>query len=143
MREKPPYYDNLVHFMADPSDTRTIKQFSADNSIHPDTVYLFKRTHGNELNQAVISIRPLYQEKMRQRAMKAVFANIDKSHLDRKLALQLTGDLIERSEVQQTLSIEEKRAKAKALMAMLSDKLVSPSSDKTIEKDKDNKDNVL
>lgn len=125
---RPPYFDSLVAFMADPTDTRTIKQFAADNNIHPDTVHQFKRKHGEQLYQAVDSTRAHYIPKLREEAFKAVFSNINKNHLDRKLALQLTNDLIERSEVKQSLSIEEKRERAKALMAMLSDKLASQKS---------------
>lgn len=125
---RPPYFDSLVSFMADPSDQRTYKQFAADVNVHEDTIHAFKRKHSKVLYEAVDSIRAQLIPKMREHAWKSVFANINKNHLDRKLALQLTNDLIERSEVKQSLSIEEKRERAKALMAMLSDKLASQKS---------------
>lgn len=127
--ERPAYFEELVAFMADPTDQRTVKQFAADMNVHEDTIHAFKRKHGDVLYAAVDTSRAQMIPKLREHAYKAVFANINKNHLDRKLALQLTNDLIERTEQTVKLSPEEKREKAKALMAQLSEKL---SQEKTI-----------
>lgn len=149
---RPPYFENLVKFMADPTDTRSIQDFAKDNDIDYTTVYQYKRRHPEILEQAVSSIRSQYIMKLADPALRAVFANINKNHLDRKLALQLAGLLIERSEVKQTISAEEKREKAKALMAKLSERLGTQSPipmpdtiaipiDNTADKDK-KQDNI-
>src|SRR5579864_3397646 len=127
--ERPPYFEAMVEFMADPTDQRTIKQFAADVGVHEDTIHAFKRKHSDVLYQAVEIARAQMIPKMRIQSWKAVFANINKNHLDRKLALQLTGDLIERSEVQQTIKPEEKRERAKALLAQLSERFTDKPID--------------
>lgn len=127
--EKPPYFDNLVQFMADMSDTRTIQQFADENGIHRDTITKFKRNHMDVLNIAIESARALYIPKLRQAAYQALYAKLSKSDLALKLALQVTGDLVEKSEVKQSYSIEEKRERAKALMAQLSEKLGNKPND--------------
>lgn len=133
--DRPPYFEALVAFLADPTDERTTKQFALDNGVHEDTIYAFKRKHSTALYSAVDATRAQYIPKLRLEAYKAVFSNIKKNHLDRKLALQLTNDLIERSEVSQKLTPVERRAKIAAIMSQLSDKL----TDKVI----DSKDNQV
>jgi hypothetical protein len=134
---RPDYYDNLIAFMADPSDQRTNKQFCADNHIVEETLYQYLRNHGDQVYAEVDSVRIKYIPKIRLAAMRAILANINKSFNDRKLALQLIGDLIERTEnVNTNLSPADKRAMIADLLTKLSEK-VDPASNKKAEKPKD------
>lgn len=120
---RPPYFDLLVAFMADASDQRTIKQFCIDNHLSEDTIYQYKREHKDILFTTVDNVRAKYIPEIRLEAMKAVFANIKKNFNDRKLALQLTGDLIEKTENTQIIrSPEEKRARIDELLSKLTHK---------------------
>ena len=128
-REKdwlPEYFDNLVSFYADPSDQRTFKKFCEDNGYNDATINQYKRVHGDILWPAVDSVRAKYIPRIRTEAYNSVFANIKKSFNDRRLALQLCGDLIERSEISNTIKTpEEKRAAIELLMSKLSEKVDS------------------
>lgn len=121
---RPPYFDALVAYYADPSDQRTLEAWCEENGVTPNTIHAYKRNHPVELWTAVDNTRSVYIPKMRREAFNAVFANIKKSHLDRKLALQLTNDLIERSSTnEKALTPQEKRELAADLLAKLSAKL--------------------
>ncbi len=95
---RPDYFDLLVAYYADPSEQRTIKKWCEDNNLSEDTIHQYKRNYHSTLFDAVDNVRQKYIPQIRLAAMRAVFANINKNFNDRKLALQLTGDLIERSE---------------------------------------------
>lgn len=118
---RPEYFDNLVEHLANPLDQRSVAQFAKDNNISEGTVYDYKRIHSEELWNAVAIVAPKYKAEIRSTLYKSVIANMKKSFNDRRLAAQLIGELVERSEVASTIKTpEEKRARIAEIMSKLS-----------------------
>lgn len=118
---RPAYYWDLVNFFADASDQRTLKQFALDHGVAEDAIHSYRFRHDAEIYADVEKLRAKYIPKLRAHAWKSVFANVAKNFNDRKLALQLTGDLVETTRTSLELKTpEEKRAAIAQLMAGLS-----------------------
>lgn len=130
--ERPPYFDNLVAFLADPADERTIKQFAEDNGIHPDTVHLFKRKHSEVLYKAVDSVRAQYKPQIKIAAYKRLFKQLNKTDFALKLAFQVVDELTEKQEVTTSFkSPEEKLQQAQELIKILSDRFNAGKQEKS------------
>ena len=129
---RPEYYGALVEFYANPADNRTLKQFAIDNGIAEDTVHQYKRRHLDEINADVAKLRDRYKPALRIAALKALFNRINKSDLAIKLAFQLTGDLIERTESKvEYMTPEDKRARIAQLLADIASKNKDNSEEKS------------
>jgi arylsulfatase A-like enzyme len=78
------------------------------------------RDHEQTFWSTVERVRSKYISKIRTQAYKSLYANISKSHLDRKLALQLIGDFVEKTEVTtDPKTQEEKKARVAELLQRL------------------------
>lgn len=118
---RPPYFQALVAFYADPSEQRTLKAFCQEYGVAENTVCVYKGKHSAELWEAVDNVRRLYIPKLRTEAFKSLFARIKKSDNAIKLALTVTRDLIELSESTTVLKTPaEKRAAIEAVITKLS-----------------------
>lgn len=118
---RPNYFDILVDFYADPTEQRTFRMFCIENKLSEDTVFQYMRVHADLFWRHVDTSRAKHNSKLRHAAYRAVFANISKSFNDRKLALQLLGDFVERTQdMAPVRTPEEKRAAIAELLAKLS-----------------------
>ncbi len=112
---RPDYFNDLVEYYADPSETRTIKAFAEEHGVIGDTIHTYVKKHGKELFEVVDKVRSLYIPRIRSAALAAVFRNVNKSFNDRRLALQYTGDLVERVMSDSTIRTPEEKRKRIAL----------------------------
>ena len=111
-------FEALVAYYADPTDQRTLKDISAAAGLDESTVHEFKTRHARTIFRAVDACLTASIPRLRAAAFKTLFQRMGKSDAALRMALQVTQDLVERSEVQQTiLTPQEKRERIAGLMS--------------------------
>lgn len=127
---RPAYYQDLIAYLANPADQRTQKEFAEDHGVAHGTIVSYLCNHRQELCEMADKMRPRYLSQLRMAAFKNVYAALKSSYQDRRLALQLTGDLVEQTKTDLNFKTpDEKRAAIAQLMAGLSEKLARPGPD--------------
>lgn len=92
------WHELYIEMLSNPMDRRTDRAFSEENGIHEDTLAKWKRNHRTEIFNEVQKRRKRYINELRAAAYKSIGDKIGKSLDAAKLALQLTGDFVERTE---------------------------------------------
>ncbi len=87
-----------IELLANPNDLRTDIEFCNEIKIAVSTLKLWKRTHRMEIYQEVQKRRNHYFNELRALAWKELTSKMKKDLNAVKLAFQLTGDLVERTE---------------------------------------------
>lgn len=133
-RAKPDYYEALVEWLGNPMDDRTQKKFAEDVGVDDSTILKYRRLHDDDIQTAISQARKRYINILRVAAYKSLFKRINKSDNAVKMALQIAGDLVERTESRvEYLTPEQKKEKIHALLAAIeaktnNDKPVPPSA---------------
>ena len=92
------WHEAYIEIQADPTDNRTDKKFAEDYGIHASTLSQWKREFRNRIFAEVNTRRKTYIAELRSRAYKALYGKMSTDTNALKLAFQLMGDLIERTE---------------------------------------------
>lgn len=92
------WHELYIELLANPNDLRTDKEFCEEIKIHVQTLQNWKRTNRLELFEEVQKRRNHYFNELRALAWKELTAKMKKDLNAVKLAFQLTGDLVERTE---------------------------------------------
>lgn len=124
MLEKSPWHDELVEMLGNPFENETLKGFAEKHDITTMTIWRYRKNHP-ELDAEVKMRLEKTLDHLKPFAYRGLAAKLQKDTNALKLYFQLCGDLVERTEVTQHLSIEQKRQLAQDLMNKLSDTLIS------------------
>lgn len=116
--ERAPWHDLLIEYMSSPFDKRTWDQFAESVGTSDTTVYRYRMDNREQIAKEVELKRKQFISEMRSRAMKSLINKVDKADVNAlKLFFQLSGDLVERTEVKEVpLTPEEKNARIMALL---------------------------
>lgn len=87
-----------IELLANPNDQRTDKEFCDEIKISVSSVSTWKRQYRLEIYEEVQKRRNHYFNELRSLAWKELTAKMKKDLNAVKLAFQLTGDLVERTE---------------------------------------------
>lgn len=93
------WHELYLEMQSSPTDNRTDRQFCLDVQIHPNTLCLWKRTHRKDIFHEVGRRRGQYVDELRATAWKALADRMPNDTSAIKLAFQLLGDLVEKSQV--------------------------------------------
>ncbi len=119
--DNPAYYPDLIDYLTNPEDNRTWKQFCVSISVEYDAVWRFRKSHAAQIEKDVANVGLKYIGVIRAAALKSLFNRLNKSDAAIKMALTMTGDLVEKSEHITTVRTpEEKRARIEEIMSKLS-----------------------
>jgi len=112
------WMEEYVHMLADPSSTQTTKDFAEEHGISEQALYKWKSRHKDEVAKRVETLRKQYRSDVRSKAWRALSSQLGKGDTPAiKLAFQLLGDLVERSENRtEILTPEDKKARIAALL---------------------------
>ena len=102
------WHELYVEMLANPMDSRTDKQFCAEIQLNESTLKFWKHRYSKAIYSEVQKRRKDFINEMRARAYKALGKKMDKDTNALKLALQITGDLVERSEVKAEMTHDDK-----------------------------------
>lgn len=136
MIDRKAFIDITSDWFANPYDERKAADVVAELQMSISQFYRLKKELKDEINLAADKKRAKYHAEIRSEAYKALVKRFSRSDRAIELALKVMGDLVERSEVNNTyMTPEQKREKASELIARLSAKLTptlpsnaSPSS---------------
>lgn len=92
------WHSLYIELLSNPNDHRTDKQFCEETKIHTNTLCVWKREYRLLIYAEAQKRRQAYLNELRATAWKALASKMDKDTNAIKLAFQLTGDLVERSE---------------------------------------------
>lgn len=122
----PQILEAIIQHMADPLDQRTLKELADDLQISVSTISKYKNQQRAYIAEQVEKRRKEFIPALRQAAYKALGARLMKSDNSLKLAFQLLGDLVERTETNVNYrTVEEKKNEIKAKLSKLGLSLVS------------------
>lgn len=93
------WHELYLEMLSNPTDNRTDKKFCEDIKIHINTLGNWKREHRKEIFHEVGRRRSQYVDELRATAWKSLAEKMPKDTNAIKLAFQLLGDLVEKSEV--------------------------------------------
>lgn len=112
----PRYWHELyIELLANPMDRRTDKEFCAEMNLHVSSLTQWKSKYRKSIFNEVQKRRAAYINEMRASAYKALASKMDKDTNALKLALQITGDLVERHETKVEMSTDEKLRRIRSL----------------------------
>lgn len=137
--EKVPKVDRYWHTLyiekeADPTDQRTDAQFCAAINLEYKTLAAWKSKYRRYIYQQVNSIRKDYVGELRAKANKELFKKLDKDTNALKLAFQLMGDLVEKTEQRvEYMSQEDTKRRINDLLKKVSDKQASWEVSKSLD----------
>lgn len=118
------WQEQVIIYLGNPFDTRSITQFCRENNIDRGKYYRFVNKNRTELFKQIDRIREQFKSEIRSHAYKSLISRIPRSDNALKLAFQLLGDLVERSEVRtEHLTPEVKREKVRQLLERVSNEL--------------------
>ena len=121
------WHDAYIDFLANPAEPRTDSEWAKDMSMHRDTIYKWKKQHVKEIHLEADKRRKAYMGELRAKAYKALTKKMDKDTNAIKLAFQLLGDFVEKTESRiEYLTQEQKRTKARNLLQEILDKKAKP-----------------
>ncbi len=92
------WHSLYIELLANPNDLRTDIEFCEEIQIHKNTLLTWKREHRQEIFEEVQKRRNHYFNELRSLAWKELTSKMKKDLNAVKLAFQLTGDLVERTE---------------------------------------------
>lgn len=92
------WHELYIELLANPNDHRTDKEFCEEIVIATSTLQTWKKAHRLEIFEEVQKRRNHYFNELRSLAWKELTAKMKKDLNAVKLAFQLTGDLVERTE---------------------------------------------
>lgn len=95
---KKTWHELYVELLANPMDNRTDKKFCEEIGIDPTTLQKWKQKNRISIFGEVQRRRKAYINELRAVTYKALANKLDKDTNAIKLSLQITGDLVERSE---------------------------------------------
>ena len=117
------WVDLYVEFQSNPFDDRSDKEFCTENGITPETLRRYKTLHRDELFEEINKRRKKYTNEIRAFALKKLMGRVDKDTQALKLAFQLLGDLVEKTESRvEYLSQEDKIRRINDLLKNISQK---------------------
>ena len=92
------WHDAYIEMLADPSSSQTDKSFCTEHGIHKNTLFNWKKRYRGPLYRDVNRRRVEFTAELRTKAYKSLYNKLENDTSALKLAFQLMGDLIERSE---------------------------------------------
>lgn len=119
------WMDEFCHAMADPSNRITAKQFAIDHNISEQNLYKWKSRHREQVMSRIETLRKQYRTDIRSKAWKALAGQLEKGDTPAiKLAFQMIGDFVEKSEASiNYMTPEDKKARIAAMLdKVLADK---------------------
>lgn len=118
------WHELYIECQASPLDQRTDKEFCEENKLHIQTLMGWKRLHRKSLYDEVQRRRTQYINEMRSVAYKHLNSMCKKDVNAIKLLMQLTGDLVEKSQTLHEFAgnREEKIARINNLLKEANDK---------------------
>lgn len=124
-----PWQEAYIDYLSDPTDERSVDKFCHDNVISRVTIDTWRRKNKEYIEIEVEHRTKEYDFLIRSRAKKDMYKRMSKSDIAVRTALQLLGDLVEKTEVKSTpLNPEEKRERVKKLLDGIVGKLESSES---------------
>ena len=126
--------DYLAEKIANPLDNRTWVQVEKDLNISTSVLYRLRIENLEQIYSLADKKRSKYKSVLRSEAYKALQNRLEKSDNAIKLAFQLLGDLVERTESRvEHLTPEQKREKLASLLATVTN---TPKSNKNDQEEK-------
>lgn len=127
---RPNWLDDYIEFAADPLDKRTLGDFAQAVGVSDATLWRVRQKYRNEIAKEVEARRKQFLSEMRTKAYKSLYMKLQNDTNALKLFFQLSGDLVERSEVtdKSMMSREEKERKLTELLDSLAKKYEKPDS---------------
>jgi|SRR5579864_8800563 len=127
--------DILSEHLANPFDKRTQGDIAKELDISQSYLSELSTKYKDKINNIADQKRTKYISSIRSRAYKALVSKLEKSDNALKMALQITGDLVERTKSEvEILSPEQKRARLASLLAEATAKGLLPSSLKNTDR---------
>lgn len=109
--------------LANPFDERTFKDFCDQYGFTLMTLWRYRKTFQDELTNEVESRRKKFVSDLRSTAYKSLAQRLKHDTQALRLFFQVSGDLVERSEVKaEYLTAEDKRAKIARMLEDLAKK---------------------
>jgi hypothetical protein len=113
----------FIESQANPLENTTFDEFCKLNNVSRSTLYRWRKENQNEISKIINEQLDKNVKLLRPIAFKALAKKMDKDTNALKMYFQMSGDLVEKSEVIQHLSIEQKRALAQDLIQKFSAQL--------------------
>lgn len=107
--------DLYIEMLANPMDDTTDKDFCAEIGISVNALMKWKKAYRKSIYAEVQKRRNQHINELRAAAYKALGRKMDKDTNALKLALQVTGDLVERSESKVEMTESEKLRRIETL----------------------------
>lgn len=115
--------DYLAERYANPLDNRSLLKISEDLGISNTSIYKINSENSEEIYALAAKKRKKYHDLMRSLAYNALISRLPKSDKAIELLFKVMGDLVERSEVTNLMTPEQKKEKITELMTKLSSQL--------------------
>lgn len=112
------WHELYVEFLADPFDSRTLKDWAFEQKIDPSTVCRWKSKHKAQIYAEASRRRKTMIEEIRSENWKNLMGRAKKDTKAIELTFKLLGDLVEKSETTHTyMKTDEKKTRITELLA--------------------------
>jgi hypothetical protein len=111
------YHLLMVQYYADPLETRSVSKFCDDISLSRETFYKHLRENKEKIFYEADNLRKRMQAELRSEAFKMLAAHMKRNVNAVKIALEITGDYVQKTEQTVNLDPDAKRQKVEALLA--------------------------
>lgn len=115
-RRIPKYWNDLyIELLANPLDKRTDKQFCEENGLSISALQQWKARYRKSIFTEVDKRRREFINELRTQAFKDLASKMGKDSNALKMALQITGDLVEKSETKVEMNYADKLRRIRTL----------------------------